>query len=468
MEKTPIPPEIKNISMSNDFIFPKLKHDDTFEDIVCEILSREFQNPNIQRYGRKGQTQNGIDIVGIAGKDYTHDEVIGAQCKNHIIKVSDKDLKKEVEEELKKFEKNELPIDKFLFITSADNSPDVKNFVISLSKKRAKEGKCPVEIFFWDYITDKLITYKDILFKYFTYTLPTQKAEDISIPDLNMCSRQTLAISASQLTKDNEENLLKELVKVADQNLNGIRKSDSYNLYVGISTKKDVNFNKLVDLDINFSNLFSDEHELEKKFSETLNAIKSMVKIISSGEFSKKLVLYTDIEIGTAFLLGRIFRKHKFDVKIIFKNQIWTTSYENVPYVRSDILEDAPHITSNSNNDGVFIFNAVQRASAKDEITSYIESNLNSSRVTLTYQIATSQIESAAHALSTAENIAKKIHVLESWKIRKIHLFLLTPKPLAFLIGYLLNTLNSEIVLYFRNGSRTNYLVSGSIHNNTF
>ncbi|MGH7203123.1 MAG: SAVED domain-containing protein [Candidatus Levyibacteriota bacterium] len=454
--------------MSNNFIFPRLAHDDTFEDIVCDILANDFRNPNIQRYGRKGQKQKGIDIVGIAGKNYVMEELIGAQCKNHVTKISDKKLMQEVLDELEKFEKNNLPIDRFLFITSAGNSPVVKDFVIDLSRQRVKEGKCPVDILFWDYITDKLGEYKEILYKYFTYVLPTQKTENLIIPDLYQATRKTLSFTANELTVQNADTLRAKLFDITVKNMSGLEKADAYNLYIGLSTKPDVSFSGFVDLDINCSALFGDESLLPDKFVSLKAVLKSLIAVISDPAFSKKLVLYTDIEIGFAFLLGRILRKFRYDVTVIFKQQAWSTNQDLLPYVPPDISETLPVIEDVSNNQGVFIFNAVNRSSAEDDVLAHIGSQKEKPRIMVSYKIATTQISSSAHALSLAKSIVAKIHMLESWKIKDIHLFLLVPKPLALLIGYILNTLNSNIHLYFMDGTRARYLVSGTINNNTF
>ncbi len=95
--------------MINNYVLPKLVHNDRFENIVCNILVNDFRNPNIYRYGRKGQSQKGIDTVGIARSNYVNDELIGVQYKNHVVSILDEKLQKEINNRLINFEKNNLP-----------------------------------------------------------------------------------------------------------------------------------------------------------------------------------------------------------------------------------------------------------------------------------------------------------------------------------------------------------------------
>ncbi len=43
---------------------PKPKSWDEFEDIVWDLYTRRWRDPHADRYGRGGQPQHGVDIVG--------------------------------------------------------------------------------------------------------------------------------------------------------------------------------------------------------------------------------------------------------------------------------------------------------------------------------------------------------------------------------------------------------------------
>jgi hypothetical protein len=47
-----------------------------FEALCADLFAREWGDPNVVRYGRQGQRQDGVDIYG---KEDSAD--VGAQCK---------------------------------------------------------------------------------------------------------------------------------------------------------------------------------------------------------------------------------------------------------------------------------------------------------------------------------------------------------------------------------------------------
>jgi hypothetical protein len=60
--------------------WPKPKSEDEFEDISVDFLRIRWQDPNVTRYGRRGQRQYGVDIVG--SPYWLNGRRSGAQCKN--------------------------------------------------------------------------------------------------------------------------------------------------------------------------------------------------------------------------------------------------------------------------------------------------------------------------------------------------------------------------------------------------
>jgi hypothetical protein len=60
---------------------PPPKNWDEFEDICADLFLRELDDPNLERHGRKGQRQDGVDING-RRKDGTY---VGIQCKGKSI-----------------------------------------------------------------------------------------------------------------------------------------------------------------------------------------------------------------------------------------------------------------------------------------------------------------------------------------------------------------------------------------------
>lgn len=58
-------------------LFPILRDEDDFEDLCRDLLRTYWKRPSLERFGRKGQRQYGIDILDLGGVFPLH----AAQCK---------------------------------------------------------------------------------------------------------------------------------------------------------------------------------------------------------------------------------------------------------------------------------------------------------------------------------------------------------------------------------------------------
>jgi hypothetical protein len=318
-------------------------------------------------------------------------------------------------------------------------------------------------------VVASLYEYPDLLYKYFSRFLPTQKLENLLLPDLHQNTRHTLSLSvADLLAATQQEPLRDQLQDVARQNLLGVPALAPYNLYLGLSTKRDINFSQQVDLHIDFSPLFQNVDDLEDKYTQIVSALFNLAVLLSNPFFARQVTIYSDIEINLALLLGRVFRRHKLDMRMVFKDWIWTSNYQDVPVVLPNILEDGPRIDDSDNQAAAFVFNATSRTNILDDVTHNLALWSEKPQFIVSYHLQQNGIASSAHALSVAKSIAAKLQNMETWGVRTIHLFLVMPKPLAALIGYHLDTLNVEIHLYFMGPDRQTYLKTGVLTNNTF
>ena len=137
-------PTISNMNL------PTPKSWDEFEEITLDPLKIKWDSPNLQRHGRRGQSQNGIDIYG---EDYLSQHV-GVQCKKY-----DLELKKSViEEEITKAERFQPAIKIFFIATTQPTDAKLQKDVRLISKDRTSIGKFAVSIFFWDDIVQELVT----------------------------------------------------------------------------------------------------------------------------------------------------------------------------------------------------------------------------------------------------------------------------------------------------------------------
>jgi len=136
---------------------PPLLDDQDFERLVRDISRRVFNDPGIERFGRKGQAQSGID--GFSPSDST----ITFQCKlkdtryekDSVIRT---ELMKELEEELSKTSGLSQPLTRFIFASTFKNDTHLQQKASSLSS-----DSLTVEYWGWDTISERTWEFADEL-----------------------------------------------------------------------------------------------------------------------------------------------------------------------------------------------------------------------------------------------------------------------------------------------------------------
>lgn len=113
-----------------------------FELITRDAMALKWDNPMLQRNGRAGQDQQGVDIHGLdqLGRP------IAIQCKNTVKRLS---LKK-VETEVKKAEGYKGKLLTLYIATTAEMDAGLQREVRLLSEKRVNEGKFAVGLLYWE------------------------------------------------------------------------------------------------------------------------------------------------------------------------------------------------------------------------------------------------------------------------------------------------------------------------------
>ncbi len=142
---------------------PKPQSWDEFEDITWEIYKRKWHDNYAQKHGRKGQTQNGIDIYG---RQNSSGKYIGVQCKRY---EDNKLNKKIIKAEIVKAEGFSSPLSEYIIATTASRDTKLQDLVRSLNEERESENKFPVYIVFWEDICNDLAApnNRDLLKKYY-------------------------------------------------------------------------------------------------------------------------------------------------------------------------------------------------------------------------------------------------------------------------------------------------------------
>jgi len=123
--------------------------------MVCELFGEIWQDPHAQEFGRQGQKQDGVDIIGRrrGNKKY---EAVQATIELPLTK--------------RKIRKNydassELGIELDCFVIASINRRDVE--LQKFAAKLSSTGPCKCVIWFWEDIVEKLADYDEIRKKYY-------------------------------------------------------------------------------------------------------------------------------------------------------------------------------------------------------------------------------------------------------------------------------------------------------------
>lgn len=453
------------------YILPKLANDNDFENLVRDVYIQEFKNPNLQRYGRSGQKQNGIDIVGIAGINHQTGKPTVIQCKNHVNGISNAVLMSEIESELEKFDTSTFKDSEYLFVTSADNSKPVIDHCAELTMTRKGLGKPSILVQFWDFVADKAIKNREILHNYYSGQFPIMPPELISLPDDSLKHRQTVRIKLEDLLiQDTFVKFKKDVLDTCRANL-GVTASalNPYQPYMGIFTNPRADYTGMVDFEIDASHFVDGTEDLGHKFDLLKRSLVKLIEVLHDPFYAKNIFIRSDIEINLATVLGRVLRKSGIKLFATFKDMLFTADGRSLAVVPSKIQEQfIPGDNSGAlAEDCVFIFSSALSTNITRDVTKFI-STWNKPVLLRTYFVSDGTIENTAHAASISADLCGKLHNLQFQGVKRIHVFLAVPKPLAMLIGYGLNTLNTDLHLYFMSPDRSTYLCTGILDNRTF
>lgn len=155
----------------SEYRLPKTDNAYEFEDMVKDYCELKYEQ--VQRLGRRGQKQNGVDILA-TGVDKNGEQVnIGVQCKN-VEKISTKDIDKIIEE-VKKFPQ---PLDGLIIATAASRDIGIQLYI----REKTWNGK-RIEVLFWDEIATE-IAGDEKLFKKYYPVFAMQLKNNISIENL--------------------------------------------------------------------------------------------------------------------------------------------------------------------------------------------------------------------------------------------------------------------------------------------
>jgi tetratricopeptide (TPR) repeat protein len=151
---------------------------DEFEDLVADLYAGIWGVP-VERYGRTGQAQQGVDIYGQPA--YLQGGYAGIQCKRY---EDDKLKLGQIKQEIAKAETFDPPLAEYIIVTTDHCSAPLQRDIRRLNVEREAASAFPIRVVFWEDISNRLAdpANRDLLIKYYGDWL---RLLDVSGPHLS-------------------------------------------------------------------------------------------------------------------------------------------------------------------------------------------------------------------------------------------------------------------------------------------
>jgi hypothetical protein len=135
---------------------------DEFERFTVEVWRRLLNDKGVQRYGRPGQAQRGVDIIGRRPTG----EWVGIQCK---VRQTASAILSEAKMDVAAAKLMNPRIDEFVLATTLRRDVNVQDFARSATDANAAAGLFKVSTFFWDDFEAVLLdrANMDLMFRFY-------------------------------------------------------------------------------------------------------------------------------------------------------------------------------------------------------------------------------------------------------------------------------------------------------------
>lgn len=124
-----------------------------FQEICCDIWRRLWNDPYAQQNGRRGQGQDGVDVIGHPNQGR---DVEGVQCKVRNYLLGQTLSYSEVLQAVKEATDFEPTLSKLIIATTAPTDARLQEDVRALADERREAGLFAVQVVFWGFIQGRL------------------------------------------------------------------------------------------------------------------------------------------------------------------------------------------------------------------------------------------------------------------------------------------------------------------------
>jgi len=124
-----------------------------FEGLCLDLLGEIYGIGLVQKYGRQGQEQNGIDIIICPNTEHGW---IGVQCKQKETYSERYLTASEVQREVAKATAFKPTISQYVIVTTAPRDRKIQDLAMEITERHLREGKFSVQIWSWDDIEELL------------------------------------------------------------------------------------------------------------------------------------------------------------------------------------------------------------------------------------------------------------------------------------------------------------------------
>ena len=147
-----------------------------FEDMLCDLFSAVWKDPNAQKNGRSGQPQNGVDVYG---QPEQNDKWAGVQAKKKNRLAASAVTETELVDEVNKAKNFEPKLSEFILATTDQRDQNIQRKARLLTEAHQKEGLFRVHVYSWEDIEALLNTHLDVCKRWYSDLFPNDEELEI-------------------------------------------------------------------------------------------------------------------------------------------------------------------------------------------------------------------------------------------------------------------------------------------------